>query len=99
MDFKDLANFNDALMAKQPWRLLHNKNSLFYRVFKPKFFLDCSILEATKSTSGSHAWQSILVGRDVLFKVQGGGLGLGNLSVYGMMLGCLPLTIQKFFHR
>ena len=38
MGFKELAPFNEALLAKQTWRLLHNKNSLFYRVFKSRFF-------------------------------------------------------------
>ena len=33
MGFKELPLFNDSLLAKQTWRLLHNKNSFFYRVF------------------------------------------------------------------
>ena len=33
------------------------------------------------------------------YKVLDGGLGVENLLVYGMMLGCLPLIIQKYFHR
>ena len=32
MGFKDLAFFNDSLLAKQAWRLLKNINSLFYKV-------------------------------------------------------------------
>ena len=38
MGFKNLAFFNDALLAKQAWKLLHNKDSLLNRVFKSKFF-------------------------------------------------------------
>ncbi|XP_050278363.1 uncharacterized protein LOC126719908 [Quercus robur] len=68
MGFKDLALFNDALLAKQAWRLLHNQNSLFYQVFKSKFFPDYSFMEASDSHSGSYAWQSILKGPEVLLK-------------------------------
>lgn len=32
--FKDLALFNDALLAKHVWRPLHNEQSIFYKVFK-----------------------------------------------------------------
>ena len=30
MGFRDLALYNDSLLAKHAWRLLHNKTSLFY---------------------------------------------------------------------
>ena len=68
MEFKDLTLFSDALLAKQAWRLLHNKDSLFYKVFKSKFFPHCSNLEAKENSGGSYAWRSILKGRDVLKK-------------------------------
>ena len=47
-------------------KALQNKNTLFYRVFKAKFFPNCLIMEAKHSRSRSHAWTSILYGRDVL---------------------------------
>ena len=68
MGFKDLALFNDALLAKQAWRLLHNKDSLLHRLFKSKFFLDCSFMEAPECDNGSYAWRSLLKGREVLWR-------------------------------
>ncbi|KAH1038289.1 hypothetical protein J1N35_040032 [Gossypium stocksii] len=46
MGFWDLHFFNLALLAKQGWRLIHNKNSLCHKVFKVKYFLNCSFMEA-----------------------------------------------------
>ena len=47
---------------------MHEKTSLFYRVFKAKFFPHCFILEANTKIRGSYAWQSILKARKVILK-------------------------------
>ena len=75
MGFKDLAIFNDALLAKQAWGLLQNKQSLFHKIFKSRFFPTCSFMDALECSSGSYAWRSILQGREVL--KQGARLRVG----------------------
>ena len=55
MGFKELKKFNEAMLAKQVWRLIHDKESLFYRVFKVKFFPTGDVFDA-KIKSGSYAW-------------------------------------------
>ena len=66
MEFKDLSLFNDALLAKQTWRLLHDKSSLFYRVFKAKYFPNTSVMEAKIPANSTYAWKSIMKGRNVI---------------------------------
>ena len=78
MGFKELPLFNDALLVKQTWRLLHNKNSLFYRVFKANFFPNCTIMEAKEGHGGSYAWKSILKGREVIQLGAKWSVGNGN---------------------
>ena len=68
MGFRDIAMFNDSLLAKQAWKLLKNPDSLLHKVFKARFFPNCTFMEAKCLSSGSHAWRSILHGREVLLK-------------------------------
>ena len=78
MGFKDIEKFNDSLLAKQVWRMINYPDSLCHRVFKARFFLDCSILEAKESTIGSYAWKSILSARDVIQKGMVWRIGNGS---------------------
>uniref|UniRef100_A0A2N9IH27 Reverse transcriptase domain-containing protein n=1 Tax=Fagus sylvatica TaxID=28930 RepID=A0A2N9IH27_FAGSY len=68
LGFRNLHSFNTALLAKQCWRLIHNTQSLFYRVFKARYFPSCSFTEAQMGSNPSFLWRSILSGRGVLNK-------------------------------
>lgn len=68
MGFKDLTMFNETMLEKLSWRLLQEDNSLFFRVFKARFPSNGTILDAKDSASASHAWKSILKGRELILK-------------------------------
>ena len=78
MGFKDLSLFNDALLAKQTWRLLHDKSSLFYYVFKAKYFPDTSVMEEKILANSLYAWKSIMKGRNVIKWGAKWRIGLGK---------------------
>lgn len=59
MGFRDLHCFNQALFAKQCWRLFKNEDSLVSKILKVKYYPRSSILEAQKGTKPSYAWRSI----------------------------------------
>ena len=45
MGFKGLCKFNEALLAKQVWRLVHDKHSLLYKVLKQRISLTSPFLK------------------------------------------------------
>lgn len=66
MGFRNLHDFNIALLAKQSWRILHEPYALWVRVLKGRYFLDGKFLEAQKGGRASWAWANILEGREVI---------------------------------
>ena len=48
------------MLAKQVWRLHHKRDTLLYKFFSSKYFLEGNIMEASISSKCSYAWRSIL---------------------------------------
>ena len=78
MGFRDLKDFNLALLAKQGWRILKNQSSLIHRVFKAKYFAQCSFWEAQVGRRPSYAWRSIMAAREVLERGSKWSIGNGE---------------------
>jgi hypothetical protein len=68
MGFRDLTLFNQALLAKQGWRLLQHPNTLLHRLLKAKYFPNCSFMEADIPDHASFAWRSIAQSRHIIRK-------------------------------
>ena len=66
MGFRDIQAFNLALLAKQAWRLIHNTHSLFYRVYKSRYFPNCSLMDANLGNNPLYVWWNSLEARDII---------------------------------
>ena len=68
MGFRDISAFNLAMLAKQAWRLIYQDHSLFYRVYKARYFPNCNFLLAELGSNPSYVWWSLLEARDVIWE-------------------------------
>ena len=66
MGFRDLHAFNLAMLAKQAWRLIHHTHSLFYKVYKGRYFSRYSFMMAELGNNSSFVWRSLLAIRDII---------------------------------
>ncbi|CAN1773986.1 hypothetical protein LINPERHAP1_LOCUS12757 [Linum perenne] len=66
LNFKDFILFNQALLAKQCWRILNNPNLILSRVLQAKYFDGGTILKARVGSRSSLGFQGLLYGLDLL---------------------------------
>lgn len=53
LGFRDLSYFNQALIAKQGWRILHNPDSLMAKILKAKYFKGAGFMDAKLGSNPS----------------------------------------------
>ena len=54
MSFRDIQAFNLAMLAKQVWQLILNTHSLFYQVYKVRYFPNCSFMDVEIGNNPSY---------------------------------------------
>ncbi|XP_060972556.1 uncharacterized protein LOC133038423 [Cannabis sativa] len=66
LGFRSLTEFNQALLAKQGWRLIHNPQTLLTLVLKNSYYPNTSFMKAGCPTRASCVWKGICWGRKIL---------------------------------
>ena len=64
--FHNFQAFNQAMLAKQGWRLLSNLDSLCAKVYKARYYPNGDVLNSKLGCSPSYTWRSIFKGLEVI---------------------------------
>jgi len=81
LGFRDITNFNDALLAKVSWRILTSPSCLLAKILCGKYCRSSSFLDCVAPGSTSHGWKGILIGRDLLKLQLGKSIGTGSNTI------------------
>ncbi|XP_024038343.1 uncharacterized protein LOC112097373 [Citrus clementina] len=78
MGFRDFTSFNQALVAKQGWRILQFPDSLVAKILQARYFQHKDFMNARLGSNPSFIWRSILWGRQVISKGSKWRIGNGQ---------------------
>ncbi|XP_057248279.1 uncharacterized protein LOC125493714 [Beta vulgaris subsp. vulgaris] len=68
MGFRDLRVFNQALLAKQGWRLMCDTNSMAHHVLRARYYPRTTFLSAMRGFDPSYVWRSIWGAKSLLME-------------------------------
>jgi hypothetical protein len=68
MGFRDMHLFNQALLARQAWRLITCSNSLCARVLKARYYPQGDLIDTAFTRNPSSTWTVIAYGLELLKK-------------------------------
>lgn len=60
MDFRNVRDFNIALLGKQIWRFLVHPDKLVSRIFIARYYPSESVLTTHLGSNPSYIWRSVL---------------------------------------
>ncbi|XP_062171134.1 uncharacterized protein LOC133876926 [Alnus glutinosa] len=66
LGYRDLVNFNTALLAKQGWRFIKHPETLVSTIFREKYFPSRDFLGSSLGSRPSYVWRSICGAKSVL---------------------------------
>lgn len=96
MGFKQIKEFNIALLGKQIWRLLTVPHSFVARMLKARYFPACSVLNAGLGNNPSYVWRSVLAARDPIISGSIIKVGDGTSINIWQILGSQFRDVQRF---
>ena len=67
------------MLAKQPWRLISQQTSLFFQVYKVRYFPNGSFVDASLGSNPSYMWRSVLKAKDIILARSKWKVGSGDL--------------------
>ncbi|KAM6547612.1 hypothetical protein CsatB_019288 [Cannabis sativa] len=68
LGFRNFIHFNQALLAKQAWRIIEFPNSLLSKLLRHRYFSNGNFISSGLGSNPSLTWRSLFWGKELLLK-------------------------------